>query len=319
MESRGDAVAGLGKRAARWLVPIAVSVGAFVLLLRSIDFGEVVRQVDARVAMILIPAVLLYGAFSLWIEAQSLSHLAASSASGLGKWTCARIKAASYPLGLLNYALGAGGLTYLLRRRGGLGISESAGIVILIALFDLGILLLLSALGAALLSSQTIALQAGVVATGVVGILAGFAMLRAKVSMGPLDRIRDLEIFRAARETPSKRLAILALLRLAFVISFIVLCGTTLAVFDIHVPIGDLAVGVAAVSLVASLPIAVAGLGTGQVAFVYMFRHWGSPEILLASNLALTAVLIVMRSSMGLIFAREFTREALVAVRENDS
>ena len=77
-----------------------------------------------------------------------------------------------------------------------------------------------------------------------------------------------------------------------------------------------LAVGVAAVSLVASLPIAVAGLGTGQVAFVYMFRHWGSPEILLASNLALTVGLILMRAGTGLIFAREFTREALAAARE---
>ncbi len=309
-------MAGLGKRVAKWLLPVVVSGAAFSLLLRQIDFAAVLQHADAGIAAKLIPVVLAYGALSLWIEAQTLSLLAAPSSSVLGKWTCAKMKAASYPLGLLNYALGAGGLTYLLRRRGGLRISEAAGIVMLIALFDLGLLLLLSALGVMLLSTQKVAFQIGVIAVGMIGIAAGFAFLRTPISMGPLDRIRDLELFRAARETPMDRLAVLALLRLGFVVLFILLCGTALAVFDIWVPPGDLAVGVAAVSLVASLPIAVAGLGTGQLAFVYMFRHWGSPEILLASNLALTAGLILMRAGTGLIFAREFTREALAAARE---
>jgi uncharacterized membrane protein YbhN (UPF0104 family) len=319
MDPGGDAMAGLGKRVAKWLLPVAVSAAAFVLLVRRIDFGEVLQQVDTGVAVKLIPAVLIYGVVSLWIEAQTLSYLAAPSSALLGKWTYARMKAASYPLGLLNYALGAGGLTYLLRRRGGLRISEAAGIVILIALFDLGLLLLLSALGVMLLSTQKLAIQASVIAVGIIGIAAGFVFLRANVSMGALDRVRDLELFRAARETPMERLAVLAFLRLGFVVSFILLFGAALAAFGISVPVGDLVVGTAAVSLVASLPIAVAGLGTGQVAFVYMFRHWGSPEVLLASNLALTAALILMRAGIGLIFAREFTREALAAAREAEA
>jgi hypothetical protein len=312
-------MAGLVKRTVRWLLPVAVSVAAFALLLGRIDFDKVLRNVDSGVAAVLIPSIVLYGTVSLWIEAESLKWLSTRTSAGLSKWTCAKIKAASYPLGLLNYALGAGGLTYLLRRRGGMGTSQAAGIVILIALFDLGLLLLLAAFGAALLSSQTVVLQAGVIATGVMAIVAGFVFLRANISMGPLDRIRDLEIFRPARETPAGRLVVLALLRLSFVVSFILLCGAALAAFDIQVPFGDLVVGVAAVSLVASLPIAVAGLGTGQVAFVFMFRHWGSAEVLLASNLALTAALILMRSGVGLVFAREFTREALAAARENNT
>lgn len=315
LDKRGPRLS--ARRVARWLLPVAVSAGAFALLVRSIDFGEVLQSVDAGVAAKLIPAVLLYGVVSLWIEAQTLALLAAPSSTALGKWTCARMKAASYPLGLLNYALGAGGLTYLLRRRGGLRISEAAGIVMLIALFDLGLLLLLSALGVMLLSTQKVALQIGVAVVGMIGIVAGFTFLRMSISMGPLDRIRDLELFTAARKTPVARLWVLALLRLGFVVSFILLCGAALAAFDVWVPLGDLAVGTAVVSLVASLPIAVAGLGTGQIAFVYMFRHWGSPEVLLASNLALTASLILMRASIGLIFAREFTREALAGARES--
>lgn len=312
-------MAGLTRRVLKWILPIVVSGAAFALLLRQIEFREVMTHVDARAASILVPTVLLYCAISLWIEAVTLNRMAAPSSSELGRWTCARIKAASYPLGLLNYALGAGGLTYLLRRRGGLRISEAAGIVILIALFDLGILLLLSAFGAVLLSTQPVALQAGVIVTGVVGIVAGFVFLRTPISMGVLDRVRDLEVFSAARTTPIDRLALLAGLRLCFVVSFVMLCGVALLAFGVRVPLGDLVVGVAVVSLVASLPIAVAGLGTGQVAFVFMFRHWGSPEILLASNLALTAALILIRASMGLVFAHEFTREAMLAAREGAS
>lgn len=309
-------MAGLGRRIVRLGLPVLGSVAAFALLLGRIDFSAVLGHVDGRTGALLVPAVLLYCGLSLWIEARSISGLARPASSGLGIATCARMKAASYPLGLLNYALGAGGLTYLLRRRGGLRIAEAAGIVILIALFDLGILLLLSALGALMLSTQPVALQAGVIVTGVVGIVAGFAFLRTPMSLGALDRIRDLEIFRAARTTPTRQLQVLGLHRLAFVVSFVLVCGAALVIFDVRVPVGDLVVGVAVVSLVASLPIAVAGLGTGQVAFVFMFRHWGSPEVLLASNLALTAALIVTRAGMGLLFAHEFTREALVAARE---
>ncbi len=311
-------MAGLVTRALKWIVPVVVSVAAFGFLMSRIDLREVLRYVDVDVALVLIPAVLLYGAVSLWIEAESLNRLASESSRLLDKWTCARIKAASYPLGLLNYALGAGALTYLLRLRGRLGLSDAAGIVMLVALFDLGLLLVLSALGAAMLSTQTVALQAGVIVGGVLAIAAGFAFLRTGISLGPLDRLRELELFRAARQTPAPKMVRLALLRLGFVASFIALCGAALAVFGIRVPLGDLVVGVAVVSLVASLPIAVAGLGTGQVAFVYMFRHWGSPEVLLASNLALSAALIVMRSSLGLFFAREYTREAFAAARETD-
>jgi uncharacterized membrane protein YbhN (UPF0104 family) len=261
-------------------------------------------------------AVLAYCGVSLWIEARTISELARPESSGLGLGTCARMKAASYPLALLNYALGAGGLTYLLRRRGGLRIAEAAGIVILIALFDLGILLVLSTFGALLLSTQPIALQAGVIVFGMLGIVFGFVFLRTPLSLGALDRVRDLEIFRTARTAPLRRLAVLGVLRLGFVVSFVLVCGAALEIFGVRVPAGDLVVGVAVVSLVASLPIAVAGLGTGQVAFLYMFRHWGSPEILLASNLALSAALIVTRASLGLLFAHEFTREALVGARE---
>ena len=69
----------------------------------------------------------------------------------------------------------------------------------------------------------------------------------------------------------------------------------------------------------AGLPIAVAGLGTGQAAFVWVFRDYGDPETLLACSLALSAGLILLRVGMGLAFAREYAREAIQAARQEEA
>ena len=54
-------------------------------------------------------------------------------------------------------------------------------------------------------------------------------------------------------------------------LAFVALGAAALAAFDVSVPAGDLVVGVAVVALVAALPIALSGLGTGQAAFVVLF------------------------------------------------
>ena len=55
----------------------------------------------------------------------------------------------------------------------------------------------------------------------------------------------------------------------------------------------------------------VAGLGTGQVTALYVFRGVAPEAELLALSLVLSAGMIVLRASMGLVFAREYTREVL--------
>ena len=70
------------------------------------------------------------------------------------------------------------------------------------------------------------------------------------------------------------------------------------------------------VSGVSALPIAVAGLGTGQAAFLVAFRGVAPPETLLALSLALSTGMIAVRGTMGLVFAREFAREAAADARE---
>jgi hypothetical protein len=125
-----------------------------------------------------------------------------------------------------------------------------------------------------------------------------------------------LRLLRSVRAMPSARLAELLALRMLFVSVFVALGGVALAAFGIRPPLGDLIVGFSAVALVSTLPIAVAGLGTGQLAFVYLFRSSGDAETLLAASLALSAGMILVRVALAAIFAREFAREALAGAQE---
>jgi len=86
--------------------------------------------------------------------------------------------------------------------------------------------------------------------------------------MGPLDRLRDLELFRAARTVSAGCLVKLGGLRAAFIASFILLAWSTMNAFAVFVPWLELVVKVSLMLLVAAIPIAVAGLGTGQKVFV---------------------------------------------------
>jgi len=95
------------------------------------------------------------------------------------------------------------------------------------------------------------------------------------------------------------------------VFATVFLGGVAFVGFGIEVPLSDLVVGMVFVGVVSALPIAVAGLGTGQIAVVEAFGHLASRETLLALSLVLTACLLGLRAAIGLSMAREFSREGI--------
>jgi hypothetical protein len=206
--------------------------------------------------------------------------------------------------------LGAGALTILLRRRASLNLAQSASVVITITSVDLVILMMMAA-GGALSGAGPAGMSAGLFVMLVIAFVVGMVVLRMPANLGPIERLRSLTIFQALRTTPLPLLGQLAVLRLLFTSSFIALGGATFAGFDIAVPLSDLTVGMVFVGVVSALPIAIAGLGTGQVAVVAVFGHLADRETLLALSLVLTAGMLALRAGMGLVMAREYTREAL--------
>jgi len=302
---------GLAKR----LAPFVVTLGAIAYLVGTVDLRGALSQVDSHAALVLIPALLVYGALSLLIEAMTLIRLVPDRKNSFGLWTASRVKAASYLTALIHYALGAGTLALLLRKRAGIDLIEAAGVVSLIVMFDLGVLLAMVALGIGLISTVTPTVQVGLILSIFGLISVGFALLRTPFSLGPLERLQNHRLFRAARTTSPERLVEVGLLRLSFVLCFLALGWTAFGAFGLTVPLGDFLVNFAAVILMAFLP-SVASIGPSQVGMVEFFAPFADRETLLACTVALSAGLILLRAGIGILFARELTREVYAAARE---
>lgn len=291
-----------------------VSIASLAWVFARFDVGNVVDALSWRIVQILVPTLVLYGVVTLGVESASILRLIERKPPGFGAWTAARVKAASYLLAIVNYALGGAALTVLLRRRAALGLGEAASVVLLISLTDLAIVLLLGTVGL-LAHADRLAIDSWLLALAGVGFFGGLVVLRLPAHLGPLERIRSLTVFESLRHTPIRHLVELAALRLFFSFCFIGVAGAAFVAFDVGVPPAQLIGGVMVLALIGALPIAVAGIGPGQIAAVEVFRGVAPPETLLALSLVLSTGLIALRAGTGLLFAREFTREALEQTR----
>ena len=297
-------------------LPAVVSLGALAWLLSTFDLRSLLSSLDARVARVMLPALVLYGSATLVIEALSIRRLLEAPPPSFTIWMAARIKCASYLLAVINYTLGGAGLAVLLRQRTGLSLGASAGVVLLVALTDLVITLTFGTLGIVFAQAGVSVLLVGLLAVIAAGIVFGVVILRAPGSLGPIERIRSLAVFATLRRTPLARLLELVLLRCLFSACFISIAGAAFLAFGVEIGIPRLVGGMMALAIVGALPIAVSGLGTGQVAAVYLFRDLATAETILAMSLVLSFGMIALRVLMGIVFAREFARRALNAARE---
>ena len=291
------------------LIPFVVSVAALSALFAYVDTDKLLDAMSWRIATILIPAMLLYGIVSLAIEAICIVRIADGFGRRVDLLTIARIKAASYLLMIVHYTLGVGALALLLQRRAGLALSEAASAALLVSSTDLLVVLALATASAAKVGFDFPI--AGVSGLAIGGFVGGMALLRAPFDLGPLERLRALPFFATLRAIPLLRLGELILYRIVFSAVFIAISAAAFLSFDLMPDMATLIVGMMAVAVVSALPIAPAGLGTGQATFLYVFRDVSDPATLLAVSLVLTAAMIVLRVGTGLLFAREFTREVL--------
>lgn len=302
------------RRLLQRVLPVVVSIASLTYVFVKFDLRGLGDSLSWQVVLIMLPAVLGYGAVTLVIEAASLMRLIDPPES-FTSLTAAKIKSASYLLGILNYALGGAALTILLRRRARIGLGESASVVLLISAVDLVVVIAFLSVGLAFAETGDAVVRTGVVTLVGIGFFGGMLLLRMPHSLGPLERIRSLAIFDALRTTPADRLGQLLLLRTVFSVCFVAVAWASFAAFQVPVELGRLVVGMMILAVIGALPIAVAGLGTGQIAVVYVFKDVAPPETLIALSLVLSGGLIALRAALGILFAREYTREALQETR----
>jgi uncharacterized membrane protein YbhN (UPF0104 family) len=289
--------------------PIVVSVAVLAWLASSVETHALLALLTPRVGLVLVPALLAYCGVSLFLEAQSLLLLVESPPAGFGAVSAARIKCASYLLGIVHFALGAGTLVLLLSRRTRLSIPEATGRVLFITFTDVLLIFVIATLSGSLIEQITPPLRL-LLLCGAVGGVGGLLLLRATFSLGPLNFARDLPVLRELRLIPTPQLLRLLVLRLFFVASFVGVCWASFVAFEVEAPFSLIVVGMLIVGFIGGLPIAVGGLGTTQLAVMAIFAAYAPPETLLAKSLALSTGMLFLRGVMGALFARELTREA---------
>lgn len=296
--------------AARRFLPVAISAGFLLYLAHRIDWRAALDRLTLDTALRFIGPLAVWNFVTLAIEAQCLHRVTAACGAAVDRITAARIKSACYLLSLLHYAAGATALAFLVRRRTGTPLSEAASAVFVIALLDMGSVAGLALVAGALAPEATGALRSGLLALLLAGLAAGFVLLRSRWPIGPLEAVRTLPILRAFRALATPVLAELVALRVAFVVCYVVMTGSLFLAFGVEIGPLDLALRVAVLLILSTLPIAVAGIGTAQVAFVTLFDGWASREELLSMSLLLSVTLVAARTLLGLAFAGELTREA---------
>ncbi len=126
--------------------------------------------------------------------------------------------------------------------------------------------------------------------------------------IGPL-----FAVLKHARAADGLKLA--AMRSLIFVLQGAVLYLELIS-FHIRVPLGLVMVGLPVVLIAGALPIVPSGLGPRQAAIVAIFSGFGSRAALLTMALAHTAVVMVVRVTLGLLSTDLIAREVFASKRE---
>ncbi|MAG32869.1 MAG: hypothetical protein CL908_18480 [Deltaproteobacteria bacterium] len=299
----------------RGSLPFFVSAALLGYLFSRIDVAQALGYVTETVALRFVGPLVLFNLLTLALEAHCIHRVATSGGAHVSHLTGARIKAACYLLSILNYAIGAAGLSVLMRRRARVGMAEAASMVFLISLFDVGSVAALAAVAATFQQSGALGVRVGLLGLLLLAIVGGFVFLKAPISLGPLDRLRKLSVFSAPREASLPLLIELALLRALFIGSYVALAAALFWAYDIEVGAVQLAMSLAIMLVISALPIAAGGLGTGQIVFVELFSGLAPDAQLLSASIVFSVGLLATRAMLGFLFAHEFTREALSAAR----
>lgn len=283
-----------------------------VVLFTRIPFDEVLDALE-RVAIAPF-ATLVIASIVIALLSDSLGYWVATARVGglsveLSLLGMARLRAASYVFSLLNYAAGQGSIIYLLNRNYRVAVSRAISAVLLVNASSVLVICLATGLGAtagAIPTDPTLRLIVWLMA---LGVPAYFAVLIANPRF--LQGVRMIGPLLAVGAPGT--LAVIAT-RVAHFAIQITAHYFVLLLFDIHPSFYDAVTRLPLLFLVAAVPITPAGLGTSQVAAVYLFAEFAPDATLearqatvLAYSLAFQTVGMVVQTAISIPFARRFT------------
>jgi hypothetical protein len=208
------------------------------------------------------------------------------------------VRAATYLLAVIQYYVGQAAIVGFLHQRKGVPLVRAAGWILFISGINMGVLVLLAAVG--LIGGDARIPWLWMVPVGV-GIGA--------VAYGIVLAVRPAFLERIPLFAPLFEMGVVGhikatVVRLPHVMVLITWHFLALRWFGVAVPFGTALVALPAVFFAAALPISVQGLGLSQAAALYFFSSYaqaGSAAVL-AYSLAMTSVSLIVQVTVGLAF-----------------
>ncbi len=277
---------------APWFVALAI-LGFLFVRIDAHSTWSALREADS--ARYLTTAC----AFSLlWlaIDAAVLMRVFSPLGAELSWLEMARERAATYPLMILSYHLASAALVARLATRTSTSLSRLGGGILLHYLVDLLALAGISLVAASALSgplASGLRPLLGLLTLGAAGLLLAGRLARRHLQARP--------VVEALAALSSTDIALVLLGRCAWYASFSVFVWATAPCFGLPFSLLDVAARMPLVLAISALPIAPAGLGTGQGAFLVLFEGLAPPPQLFAYALVFGATLIVLRIPLGVL------------------
>jgi len=289
----------LWKQVLPWLATLGI--GAY--LVWAYDIAEVEKAIASAPMWKLLP---------LWIVSVGVVFLAdVACLRSLFRRTGQRasfqelrvVKGASYLLNIINYNAAVGGIAVVLARRQGRPILEFISTILMLAVIDMVGLSVYALAGIALLDSWPADVDVDVIAAIAGGLLVAYlgALIywRAGWDFWILGSLRSWTLFRAFRVTKLRDHGVLVVQRAGFMGLYFLIHHVSLDLFGIPVPWTELLVYNAVITIVGTLPISIAGLGTTQVVTIALYAEHGTPEAILAYSTLITFLFVVLRAVIG--------------------
>jgi uncharacterized membrane protein YbhN (UPF0104 family) len=298
------------RRLAPWVLAAAVLAWLFarVPIERVL---EALEQVSAW-RLVALSAAAVAGILIADSVALFLAFRASLPATPLTAGEVVQMRGASYLLAALSWGVGQGGLVWLLRRRHGVPIAAGAGAVFLAS----------GALLVVIVAAVGVGIAAGAVPdrpelhwTAVV-LMAGIPVYLLVIAIRPRF-LAERALLRPLFDAGVRGTAQVTLARALHMGIMVAGHFAALRLFGIEVPPAAALARVPVMLLIAALPIAPSGLGTGQAAAVTLFAEYagGATEeeqaaAVLAYSLSYHAICTALVMAVGLFCLRRETRDA---------
>lgn len=313
--SEGAAAAQTNKKKQWWrtVLPWVVTLALLAYLFSTVDVeavGEAFRS--ARLDWLL-PIWLGVVVLVFWADTFCLSVLFSRLNAPISFAELLPVKGASYFLNIVNYNAAAVAIAYVVRRKTGVPFWETTSSMLLLNVVDLIVLNIYVAAGLVLASgvlepTQQSALIA--VSGGLFALYFGSMIYwNAGFDFFVLGRLRSWSIFAAFRNATVQSHAVFVLMRFLFILLYVGLQYVSLHLFGVKVPLGELMMYNAIITLIGTLPISVSGLGTTQVAMLEFYGDYGTDAQILAYSTAMIVMFAASRAAIGYWFLPRLSRE----------